>query len=408
MRNAEPAPPDRNADPSPTRNADPATSPHADTERVRAVWAALAAVIDPEIRRPVTELDMIGAVVPRDGGRIALDLRLTIAGCPAAARIEANVRAAVERVVGAGQVDLTVGVMTNEQRTALVDRLRGTRPREHPFVPGGLTRVLAVTSGKGGVGKSTLTVNLAVAFAALGRRVGLIDADVHGHSIPSLLGLCPPDGTPTPPTRVGALILPPVAFGVKAISIGMFPGTDGRAVAWRGPMLHRALQQFLTDVYFGDLDILLLDLPPGTGDIAISAGHLLPHADVLVVTTPQPAAAEVAIRSGQVARQVGQRVVGVIENMAGFQTPDGATVDLFGAGGGRAVAARLSADTPDDSPVPVLGSVPVSMALRTGGDAGRPVVDDHPDDPAARVICHIAETLAPRNLAGRPLPIRPS
>jgi ATP-binding protein involved in chromosome partitioning len=367
---------------------------------------AVAAVTDPELRRPLGDLDMLREITVADG--VAdVGIVLTIVGCPAADRIEREVRDAAASVDGIDAVEVRVGVMSPDERKALTDKLRGGRAkREMPFGPDSLTRVIAVTSGKGGVGKSTVTANLAVALAARGLRVGLIDADVHGFSIPGLLGLVDADGLPPAPTRLDDLILPPVAYGVKVISIGMFlrrPGEDAAgAVAWRGPMLHRTVQQFLTDVFFGDLDVLLLDMPPGTGDVAISVGQLLPHADVLVVTTPQAAAAEVAVRSGLVARQTGQRPIGVIENMAAMTLPDGTVLDLFGAGGGEEVARALSSA---DAAVPLLASVPLSPALRTGGDDGRPVVLSQPDDPAARAIDAAAATLAvrPRGLAGRPL-----
>ena len=378
------------------------------SERVR---AAVAAVTDPELRRPLGELDMVRAIDVH-GTTADVGIALTIVGCPAADRIERDVRDAAASVAGIDTVDVHVGVMSPDERRALTEKLRGGRAkREMPFGPDSLTRVIAVTSGKGGVGKSTLTANLAVALAARGLRVGLVDADVHGFSIPGLLGLIDADGLAPAPTRIDELILPPVAYGVKVISIGMFlrrPGEDAAgAVAWRGPMLHRTVQQFLTDVFFGDLDILLLDMPPGTGDVAISVGQLLPHADVLVVTTPQAAAADVAVRSGTVARQTGQRVVGVIENMAAMVLPDGTSLDLFGAGGGETVARALS--TPD-AEVPLLASVPLSPALRGGGDEGRPVVIGAPDDPAARVIAAAAAalTVRPRGLSGRPLRVTPT
>ncbi|RIJ54773.1 P-loop NTPase, partial [Clavibacter phaseoli] len=337
-----------------------------------AVRRALARVVDPEIRRPITELDMVSDVRIEDGGVALVDIALTIVGCPAATSIERDVRETVEAVPGVARLELTVGVMSPERRRALTERLRGpAAQRGIPFGPDSLTRVYAVTSGKGGVGKSTLTANLAVALAAKGLAVGLVDADVHGFSIPGILGLVGADGRTAQPTRVGDMILPPVAHGVKVISIGMFldpDATGGTAVSWRGPMLHRTIQQFLTDVFFGDLDVLLLDLPPGTGDVAITVGQLLPNAEVLVVTTPQPAAADVAERSGLVARQTGQRVAGVVENMAGFAQPDGSVLELFGAGGGAEVARRLSAG--QDERVPLLASVPLSVSLREGGDAG--------------------------------------
>lgn len=373
-----------------------------------AVQAAAGAVIDPELRRPLSELDMVRRARV-DGDTATVEVALTIVGCPAADRIESEVRAAAASVPGIMRVDVQVGVMSPAERKALVERLRGPA-RGMPFTADALTRVIAVTSGKGGVGKSTVTANLAVALAGRGLRVGLVDADVHGFSIPALLGLVDDDGGAPAPTRLDDLMLPPVAYGVKTISIGMFLRRQGEApagaVAWRGPMLHRTVQQFLTDVHFGDLDVLLLDMPPGTGDVAISVGQLLPHAEVLVVTTPQSAASDVAVRSAVVARQTGQRVIGVVENMAAFALPDGSMLELFGSGGGAEVAATLSAD---GSPVPLLASIPLSPALRADGDAGTPVVVADPDDDAAREITRLAETLAhmPRGLAGRSLPFTP-
>jgi ATP-binding protein involved in chromosome partitioning len=357
------------------------------------VLEALGRVIDPELRRPITELDMVGPVSVQDGVA-AVAIKLTIVGCPAADRIEADVRTAVLGVHGITSLDLEVGVMSREERDALTLKLRGGRARGNQFGPDTLTRIYAITSGKGGVGKSTLTANLGVALAARGLRVGILDADVFGFSIPGILGIAG-----AKPTKVGELILPPIAHDVKVISIGMFVDS-GTAVSWRGPMLHRTIQQFLGDVHFGDLDVLLLDLPPGTGDVAISIGQLLPHAEVIVVTTPQPAAAEVAERSALVARQTGQSVIGVIENMAGLAQPDGSIVQLFGEGGGAEVAARLGVD--------VLGSIPLSVALRSGGDTGVPVVLGEPTDPAAVAILAIASSLAarPRGLAGKPLGLR--
>ncbi|MEW2012179.1 MULTISPECIES: Mrp/NBP35 family ATP-binding protein [Microbacterium] len=369
------------------------------------VRRAVSAVVDPELRRPIGELDMVREIA-LDEGTAHVGIALTIVGCPAADRIERDVRDAAASVPGVVDVRVDVGVMTAAERSALVERIRGAR--RMPFTADALTRVIAVTSGKGGVGKSTLTANLAVALATRGLAVGLIDADVHGFSIPGLLGLVGEDGRPPQPTRLDDLMLPPVAHGVKTISIGMFlPEGSSPAVAWRGPMLHRTVQQFLTDVHFGDLDVLLIDMPPGTGDVAISVGQLLPHAEVLVVTTPQAAAADVAVRSGVVARQTGQRIVGVIENMAAFALPDGTLVDVFGTGGGAAVAAAL---TTDDAAVPLLGSVPLSPALRRGGDEGEPVVLADPGDPAARAISAVADALVSTrsSLAGRALPVSPA
>jgi ATP-binding protein involved in chromosome partitioning len=376
-----------------------------------AVRRAVGAVIDPELRRPIAELGMMRDVSVEQG-LASVGIVLTIVGCPAADRISTDVRAAAASVPGVTDVALEVGVMSPAERRELTERLRGGRAaREMPFGPDSLTRVIAVTSGKGGVGKSTVTANLAVALAARGLSVGLVDADVHGFSIPGLLGLIDSNGDVPQPTRIDDLMLPPVAYGVKVISIGMFlrrPAGDAPvgAVAWRGPMLHRTVQQFLTDVFFGDLDVLLLDMPPGTGDIAISVGQLLPNAEVVVVTTPQSAASDVAVRSGLVARQTGQRVVGVVENMAPMTLPDGTTLDLFGSGGGAEVAAALSVG---EDAVAVLASIPLSPRLRTDGDAGTPIVVAHPDDPAAMAISALADRLAaaPRGLAGRPLPFRP-
>ncbi|MFJ3322580.1 Mrp/NBP35 family ATP-binding protein [Curtobacterium sp. NPDC086286] len=368
-----------------------------------AVLAALGRVIDPEIRRPVTELDMIRGVDVQPGGAVRVDLQLTIVGCPAADTIERDVRAAAGSVDGVSSVAVDVSVMAPATRAALTERLRAGRPRGVQFTPDSLTRVIAVTSGKGGVGKSTVTVNLAAALAARGQRVGIVDVDVHGFSVPGLMGLTDAAGVAPRPTRVDSMILPPVAHDVKVVSIGMFVDDVSTAVSWRGPMLHRTVSQFLTDVYFGDLDVLLLDLPPGTGDVAISVGQLLPHAEVLVVTTPQAAAADVAERSGTVARQTGQRVIGVVENMAGLVQPDGSVLHLFGEGGGAETARRLSRD--QDTAVPVLGSVPLSVPLREGGDAGVPVVLGDPEDPAAVALAAIADRVGTmgRGLSGRKL-----
>lgn len=375
-----------------------------------AVRRAVGAVVDPELRRPLADLDMLREITV-DGTLARVGIALTIVGCPASERISSDVRAAAASVSGIDDVALEVGVMSPDERHALTDKLRDGRPaRQMPFGHDSLTRVIAVTSGKGGVGKSTVTANLAVALAARGLSVGLIDADVHGFSIPALLGLAGPDGSVPQPTRIDDLMLPPVAHDVKVISIGMFLRRSAGAeplgaVAWRGPMLHRTIQQFLTDVFFGDLDVLLLDMPPGTGDIAISVGQLLPHAEVLVVTTPQAAASDVAVRSGLVARQTGQRVIGVVENMSAMILPDGTSLDLFGSGGGAAVADALSND---EQTVRVLASIPLSPSLRTDADAGAPAVSAHPDDPASRAIRDLAVSIAEtgRGLAGRSLPLR--
>lgn len=375
-----------------------------------AVRAALDRVRDPEILRPITELGMVRDVRVDAEGRATVSILLTIAGCPAARRIEADTLAAAQSAPGVSSAEVVVGVMSPAERKAFVERVRGDRgARPQQFGPDSLTRVIAVTSGKGGVGKSSLTAGLAVALAQQGLSVGLVDADVFGFSIPGILGLSR-EGRTEQPTRLDDMILPPVAHGVKTVSIGMFLGdADPRttAVSWRGPMLHRTIEQFLRDVWFGDLDVLLLDLPPGTGDIAISVGQLLPQAEVLVVTTPQEAAADVAVRSALVARQTGQRVIGVVENMAGLVQPDGSVVDVFGSGGGRLVAQRLSDD--EHGEVPLLGSVPLSPAFREGGDRGEPAVLATPEDPAAAEVIRIARAIAGqgRSLAGRSLGIAP-
>lgn len=360
--------------------------------RREAIHAELSRVNDPELRRPLTDLGMIAKI---DDDPVQVELLLTIVGCPAAKQIESEVRAAIKRAIGDEHYTLTVGVMTSEQRSELVQKVRGSRPAHNPFGPDSLTRVIAVTSGKGGVGKSTVTVNLAATMAAEGLAVGVVDADVYGFSVPGLLGLAPG----TQPTRVGDLMLPPVAHGVSAISIGMFLASPDDVVAWRGPMLHRTLQQFLTDVHFGDLDVLLLDLPPGTGDIAISLGQLLPGSEAVVVTTPQQAAADVAWRSGSVARKTGQKLLGVIETLSPAIGADGSEFALFGSGGGAAVAERLG--------VELLAQVPISGMLRECGDAGTPLVIARPDDPAALALRDAAKRLMqqPRGLSGRSLPL---
>ncbi|MDI6023131.1 P-loop NTPase [Leucobacter sp. UT-8R-CII-1-4] len=380
----------------------------------QAVWRSLESVRDPEIMQPITGLGMVRRVEVDDDGQARVGISLTIAGCPAARRIEAETHDAVAQTAGVSSTEITVDVMSPSERQAFIERVRGSRGnRVSQFGPESLTRVIAVTSGKGGVGKSSITTNLAAAFAAQGLSVGIIDADIFGFSIPALMGLAH-DGQVAAPTRVDDLMLPPVAHGVKVISIGMFLGDkDPRttAVSWRGPMLHRTIEQFLRDVWFGDLDVLLLDLPPGTGDIAISVGQLLPQAEVVVVTTPQAAAADVAVRSALVARQTGQRVVGVIENMAGLMQPDGTVLELFGSGGGKIVAERLTeVENPDGTKVPLLGSVPLSPAFRESGDEGRPAVLAAPHDPASAEILRIARalTIRPRGLAGTGLPISPA
>ncbi|MFF7650130.1 Mrp/NBP35 family ATP-binding protein [Streptomyces sp. NPDC007983] len=368
-----------------------------------AVRAALATVNDPEIHKPITDLGMVKSVEIASDGTVAVVVYLTISGCPMRETITSRVREAVDQVAGVTGVTVELDVMSDEQRRELAASLRGGQAeREVPFAqPGSLTRVYAVASGKGGVGKSSVTVNLAAAMADDGLKVGVVDADIYGHSVPRMLGA---DGLPT---QVEDMIMPPSANGVKVISIGMFtPGNT--PVVWRGPMLHRALQQFLADVYWGDLDVLLLDLPPGTGDIAISVAQLVPGAEILVVTTPQQAAAEVAERAGSIAVQTHQKIVGVVENMSGLPCPHcDEMVDVFGTGGGQKVAEGLSRTT--GTTVPVLGSIPIDVRLREGGDEGKPVVLSDPDSPAGSALRSIAGKIGgrQRGLAGMSLGVTP-
>ena len=367
------------------------------------VRAALAGVQDPEIRRPITELGMVKGVLVGADGAVTVQVWLTVAGCPLRDTIIRDVTAAVADLPGVRSVAVELDVMGDEQRRALQESLRGGAPaNEIPFAqPTSLTRVYAVASGKGGVGKSSVTVNLAAALAARGLAVGVVDADIYGHSVPRMLG-----ATGQRPTPVEQMIMPPVAYGVKLISIGMF--TAGNTpVVWRGPMLHRALQQFLADVWWGDLDVLLMDLPPGTGDIAISVAQLVPGAEILVVTTPQQAAAEVAERAGAIALQTHQQVVGVVENMSWLELPDGSRMEVFGTGGGTAVAQALS--TALGTSVPLLGQIPLDTRLREAGDAGAPLVLTAPDTPAAQALTAVADRLAARQrgLAGRSLSLTP-
>lgn len=366
------------------------------------VMTALSAVIDPEIRRPITELTMTGPeLVTIDESTVTVKVLLTTAGCPLRHTIAADVEKAVSAIDGVESVTVETGVMDDDQKKALREKLNGGRPeKDIPFAqPGSLTRVIAVTSGKGGVGKSSMTANLAAAMASGGLSVGVMDADIYGFSIPRMLGIT------HDPQVLDGMIIPPVgAAGVKVMSIGMFV-PDGQPVIWRGPMLHRTLQQFLADVFWGDLDVLLIDMPPGTGDVAISVAQLIPNSQILVVTTPQIAAAEVAERAGSIAAQTQQRVIGVVENMSFLPQPDGSRLEIFGNGGGTSVSSRLSAQL--GYTVPLLAQVPLDIALREGGDAGRPVALD--DSPASSVLASLAQGLAvaSRDLAGRPLGVSP-
>ena len=370
---------------------------------VEAIRTALSGVEDPEIHRPITELGMVKDVRVLDHGKVEVAIYLTVSGCPMKETITQRVTTAVSGVSGVSAVSVELDVMDDEQRKELRRKVKGDADEPViPFAqPGSMTRVYAVASGKGGVGKSSVTVNLAAAMANKGLSVGVVDADIYGHSVPRMLG------ADALPTKVDEMILPPQAHGVKVISIGMFtPGNT--PVVWRGPMLHRALQQFLADVFWGDLDVLLLDLPPGTGDIAISTAQLIPNAELLVVTTPQQAAAEVAERAGAISLQTRQRLVGVVENMSWMDMPDGSRMDLFGTGGGQQVADSLTKSI--GSPVPLLGQIPIDTRLREGGDAGVPLVLSAPQSAAGEALRAVADrlTVRARGLAGMSLNISPA
>ena len=369
----------------------------------------LATVLDPEIRRPITECDMVESVLVDANAVARITILLTVSGCPMRDKLTEDVTGAALRVDGVRDVAITFGVMTDEQRKALQTKLRGggKAQREIPFAqPGSLTKVFAIASGKGGVGKSSVTVNLAVAMASQGLKVGIVDADIYGHSVPAMLGVAD-----TRPTQVEDLIMPvPTPSGVSVISIGMLKPRRDQVVAWRGPMLDRALVQMLADVYWGDLDVLLLDLPPGTGDVAISLGQHLPNAEVLVVTTPQEAAAEVAERAGTMASMMNQRVIGVVENMSFLPCPHCGPehqLEVFGSGGGDRVAATLTARFGYD--IPVLAHIPLDPRLGAGADAGMPLVLSDPDSPAALELARVAGRLAGRSrgLLGRRLGLTP-
>ncbi|WP_182899991.1 Mrp/NBP35 family ATP-binding protein [Microbispora sp. H10830] len=369
------------------------------------VMAALATVNDPEIRRPITELGMVKNVDISPDGVVRVGVLLTVAGCPLKDTITRDVTGAVSRIDGVSRVHVDMDVMSAEQRKELQTKLRGDRgpEKEIPFAkPGSLTRVFAVASGKGGVGKSSVTVNLAAAMASQGLKVGVVDADIYGHSVPRMLGVS------ERPTKVEDMIMPPVAHDIKVISVGMFKPEGNHPVVWRGPMLDRALYQFLTDVYWGDLDVLLMDLPPGTGDIAISVAQRVPTAEILVVTTPQQAAAEVAERAGSIAAQTHQQIAGVIENMAWLPCPHcDERISVFGEGGGQTVADALTRTL--GARVQLLGQVPIDMRLREGGDEGKPLVLTDPDAPAAAELRRIAAGLGKKStsLKGLKLDISP-
>lgn len=379
------------------------------TDLLAEINAALATVIDPEIHRPITELDMVESVTVDDSGAAAVTVLLTITGCPMANTIEADVRSKVTALPGITSLELTMSTMSDEQRAALKRKLRGGQEeRDIPFAKAeSRTQVLLISSGKGGVGKSSTTVNLAMALAGLGRSVGVLDADIYGHSIPQMLGLMEAN-----PTMVEGMIMPVPSMGLKVISIGMLKESRDQVIAWRGPILDRALQQFLADVYWGDLDFLLVDLPPGTGDVALSLGQKLPNAEVIVVTTPQAAAAEVAERAGTMASMLNQKVIGVVENMAYLEVTapvSGETfrVDVFGSGGGAEVASTLTTRLGYD--VPLLAQVPIEPKVSASGDEGVPLVALEPERPAAAAIIALAEQLSARKprLVGKSLGLTP-
>jgi ATP-binding protein involved in chromosome partitioning len=377
------------------------------SELETSVRAALAGVIDPEIRRPITDLGMVDQVSASADGVVFVRVLLTIAGCPLQGTIEADVHRAVQAVPGVTAVNLELGTMDDAQRAALKKSLRGDE-REIPFGrPDSRTQVILVASGKGGVGKSSVTVNLAMSLAAQGRSVGVLDADIYGHSIPPMLGLADAN-----PTSVDGMILPVPALGLTVISIGMLKESRDQVIAWRGPILDKLLQQFLADVYWGDLDFLLVDLPPGTGDVALSLGQKLPNAEMIVVTTPQQAAAEVAERAGTMASMFDQKVLGVVENMAYLNTVcphcgEPHRVDVFGTGGGEAVASTLSQRLGYE--VPLLAEVPMDPAVARSGDDGMPLVSTDPANPAAIALASVAAHLAGRrrSLAGLKLGVTP-
>ena len=391
---------------SPTAATAPESAPDAAPEnstapedpRIAQIHEALTAVIDPEIHRPITELGMVGTVRIDEEDTAHVQVLVTIEACPMRSSIERHTAEATATVPGLARVEVDSIAMTEEQRRALTSKLRQGR-RQIPFNrPGSLTRIFAVSSGKGGVGKSTVTANLAAAMAAEGWKVGVIDADIHGFSMPGMFGIT------DQPTKVSDLLMPPTGHGVAVMSIGMFV-PEGQAVVWRGPKMHRAIEQFASDVFWGDLDVLLLDLPPGTGDVAISVAQLLPGAQMVVVTTPQQSASGVAERVGSLSTSTEQEIAGVVENMNGLRLPDGTVMDVFGTGGGDRVAETLGRAVGHD--VPVLGRVGLDPALREGADRGVPLVVSDPDSPTSIALRDIARSLVhkPRGLGGMKLPL---
>ena len=364
---------------------------------------ALSKVQDPELHRSITELGMVEELTEVKGD-VSIKVLLTISGCPMQDRLRGDITTALKNVEGVKSVELAFGVMSQEQRDYVKKVVRGGREKTITFAqPESLARVIGIASGKGGVGKSSVTANLGVAFAKKGLRVGILDADVYGHSIPRLMGLMGQR-----PTAIDQLFIPLESFGVKVVSMEMFKPERSDPVAYRGPLLHRVLEQLLSDAHWGDLDVLLIDLPPGTGDLAISLGQLIPNSEIVVVTTPQIAAAEVAERAGRIAHQIHQRVIGVIENMSEYGCPTcGEKIALFGSGGGEETSRRLSALVGTD--VPLLGKIAFNPELRTGGDDGVPLVQAAPDSESAQSILAIAEILVKRSksLVGVRLGISP-
>jgi ATP-binding protein involved in chromosome partitioning len=346
-----------------------------------AIWSALERVIDPELRRPVTDLDMVRSIEV-DGGDVTVTIALTVPGCPLRTSFQDQVAEHVGAVSGVERTHVSFDVMSPEEKAALTTKLRGgVAERSKGIAIDRSTRVIAIGSGKGGVGKSSLTVNLAAALSTLGRRVGVLDADIYGHSVPHLLGVS------QRPVVVDKMIVPPVRGDVKLMSIGFFL-EENAPVMWRGPMLHRALEQFLSDVHWGELDVLLVDMPPGTGDVSISLGQLLPRAEAVIVTTPQPLAQEVAVRAALMAQKTNMRVIGVVENM---------TSDVFGSGGGAELASVVN--------VPLLATVPLDARLREAGDRGEPLVWSDPETEAAQAIVGAAQAIEAARQAFKPLPV---
>ena len=371
---------------------------------VDAISQALAKVSDPELHRPITELGMV-ETVRFENGIAQLRILLTISGCPMKDRLHQDISNAVSVIAEVKNIEIEFGVMNDSQRDNVKKLLRGGREKFIPFAqPDSLTRVWGISSGKGGVGKSSVTVNLAAALSSRGFKVGVLDADVYGHSIPRLLGI---EGQR--PTAIDQTFIPVEVRGIKVVSIEMFKPDRADPVAYRGPLLHRVLEQLLSDAYWGDLDFLLLDLPPGTGDIAISLGQLIPASEIIVVTTPQVAAAEVAERAGRIAHQLKQHLIGVIENMSSyFDSELNREISLFGSGGGEETAQRLS--TLVGAEVSLVGKIPFDSDLRVGGDSGEPIVWSHPNSRATQEFFSIVDLLATRkkSLLGVPLGVSPT